>query len=240
MLEWVETARPVAFAAMADPAQAVWWRAENTWFVGVDALANDSLGRVVGGPIPRGAAVAATKALSDAPFHRLQVSAIRPGYPGSGAQDDPAQHRFRLKRDGAHLDGLLPVGADRRRYLKEPHAFILGIALTDAAPGASPLVVWDGSEKIIRSAFEEAFVGCDPADWASIDVTKVYSDARRRVFENCIRRLVPLKRGESVLLHRMAIHGVAPWVAGADAEAEGRVIAYFRPLTEPATWLAMP
>lgn len=237
---WVEAARPVAFRAMEDPANSKWWRAGGTWFVGVDALPNDASGRVDAGPAPAGAAISAARSISAAPFHPLQISVMRPGYPGTGLGEDPAQHRFRLRRDGAHLDGLLPVGPDRRRHLQEPHAFILGVALTDASAEASPLVVWDGSERVIRRAFEEAFKGHDPGDWASIDVTDIYAIARREVFETCPRIPVPLQRGEAVLLHRMAIHGVAPWGGAATAEPQGRVIAYFRPLTDPERWFAKP
>jgi hypothetical protein len=32
-----------------------------------------------------------------------------------------------------------------------------------------------------------------------------------------------------MLIHRLALHGVAPWAEGAEAGPEGRMIAYFRP-----------
>lgn len=236
---WVAAARKAAALALADPGLAHWWRAENTWFVGVDALPNDARGGV-DGVLPQGQAVTAARRIADAPWHPLQVSAIRAGYPGSGASEDPAQHRFRLTRDGAHLDGLLPLGPDRRRFLKEPHAFILGIALTDADPGASPLVVWDGSPAIIRDAFTARFAGVPPDAWPDLDVTETYQAARRAVFARCARREVPLRRGEAVLLHRMAIHGIAPWAKGATADPMGRVIAYLRPRAAHEWWLTVP
>jgi hypothetical protein len=50
------------------------------------------------------------------------------------------------------------------------------------------------------------------------------------VFQTCARVTLPLKQGEAVLLDRRLIHGMAPWAAGAPGPAEGRMIAYFRPL----------
>ncbi|MEM9851186.1 MAG: hypothetical protein AAF761_04225 [Pseudomonadota bacterium] len=235
---WIRAARTKAAAALSDPDLSHWWRAEKTWFVGVDALQNDAQGAVAG-IRPEGRAIQAAHQIADLSWHPLQVSAVRPGYPGTGAQDDPAGHRFRVTRDGAHLDGLLPVGPDRRRHLEEPHAYILGIALTQADADASPLVVWDGSHKIIRDAFTAAFAGCAPKDWARVDVTDVYKAARRRVFETCPRRTVPLVPGQAVLVHRMAIHGVAPWADSANADPLGRVIAYLRPRADPLWWLTV-
>ncbi|MEO1238557.1 MAG: hypothetical protein AAFW64_02650 [Pseudomonadota bacterium] len=233
---WIAAARARADVALGDPSLAQWWRAEKTWFVGVDALANNADGAVAG-VRPAGRAITAARQIADGPWHPMQVSAVRPGYPGTGAQDNPAQHRFRLQRDGAHLDGLLPVGPNRRRHLREPHGFLLGLALTQADADASPLVVWDGSEEIIRDAFTAAFAGHDPEDWAEVDVTEAYKAARRRVFDTCPRRTVPLAQGEGVLVHRMAIHGIAPWGQGTKADPMGRVMAYLRPRVDPLWWL---
>ncbi|MDJ1009479.1 MAG: hypothetical protein QNJ13_16825 [Paracoccaceae bacterium] len=237
---WVDAAEVRARAALEAPDLARWWRAGGTWFVGVDALPNDTAGRMPGGPSPRGAAIDAARAVANAPWHRLQLSCLRPGYPRIGAEEDAAQHRFRLKRDGAHLDGLLPEGPRRRRHLREPHAFILGIALTEADPGASPLVVWEGSEKVLLGAIGAAFEGVPPGSRGDVDLTEVYAAARRAVFESCARVPVPLARGEAVLLHRAALHGIAPWAAGALADPAGRAIAYLRPPTTPGRWLAAP
>ena len=45
--------------------------------------------------------------------------------------------------------------------------------------------------------------------------------------------------GEAVVLHRLLIHGVAPWAEGAQAAAPGRSIAYFRPVMgSVAEWLS--
>ncbi|WP_257891889.1 hypothetical protein [Gymnodinialimonas phycosphaerae] len=94
---------------------------------------------------------------------------------------------------------------------------------------------------MIRRAFTAAFAGIAPEAWAGRDVTEVYKAARSDVFKVCPRIEVPLRPGESVLLHRMAIHGVAPWAEGAKAAPEGRAIAYFRPcFDDPALWLSAP
>jgi hypothetical protein len=38
--------------------------------------------------------------------------------------------------------------------------------------------------------------------------------------------------GACYVLHRLALHGIAPWGPGAEAPPEGRAVAYFRPQTE--------
>ncbi|MEO6299931.1 MAG: hypothetical protein ABIV25_07480 [Paracoccaceae bacterium] len=124
----------------------------------------------------------------------------------------------------------MPTGPDRRRMVKEPHAWILGISLNDCGAGASPLVVWEGSHEVLRAALREAFAGHAVASWGDVDVTEVYQAARARVFATCRRVEVWSRVGEAILLHRLMLHGVAPWVNGAVAPEEGRVIAYFRPL----------
>ena len=55
-------------------------------------------------------------------------------------------------RDAAHLDGVLPVGSDKRRMVKEPHAWIVGLSLNAADAGAAPLVVWEGSHLVMGAA----------------------------------------------------------------------------------------
>ncbi len=233
---WVEDVRGPALAATRDPARrATWLRHGGTWFVGVDALGNDEAGRV-------GAAYrAASEVTAVTQLHPAQISITFPGYPLRDADESEAAHRFRRRRDAAHLDGLLPEGPEKRRHLREPHAWILGIALTEADAGAAPLIVWEGSHRVVRAAFEQAFRGIAPEVWGDVDVTEIYQAARARVFESCPRREVPLQVGETVLLHRMVIHGVAPWADGAEADPEGRAIAYFRPcFGDPADWLSLP
>ncbi len=240
---WVESARGPALAAAADPElRAMWLRHRETWFVGVDALTNDGAGRLGNGPAFCGTAFDEALGVTGVShLHRAQVSVTYPGYPRQDADESDSAHRFRVNRDAAHLDGLLAEGPDKRRHLREPHAWIIGVALTQADAGAAPLVVWDGSHHIIRRAFAPAFAGISLEEWGDLDVTDIYKAARAEVFETCTRIEVPLQVGESVLLHRHVIHGVAPWAGGAQAVSEGRAIAYFRPCFEtPQPWLDAP
>lgn len=196
-----------------------------TWFVGVDVLPNDLDGSIGGVTMPFAAMCAQ--------WHKAQVSIVYAGYPQQDPQDSDAAHDFRLNRDAAHMDGLLPEGPDKRRHLREPHGFILGMPLNDVSK--SPLVVWEGSHEVMGRAFASAFDGLDPRDYGDQDVTEMYQAARRKVFSACKRIEVATNVGEAVLLHRHLIHGVAPWVG--EAEAQGRQIAYFRPIVEPKLWL---
>jgi hypothetical protein len=176
-------------------------------------------------------------------LHRAQVSVIWPGYPRPRAGEGAAAFQYRLRRDAAHVDGLLPVGSGRRRKLRERHAWILGLPLTEADEGASPLVVWEGSHHVMRRAFGTALAGCPPRDWGEVDLTETYHAARRAVFATCPRVAVHARPGAAYLLHRMTLHGVAPWQEGATAPPEGRMVAYFRPElpdTASALWLNLP
>ncbi len=229
--DWAAHALAPARAALRDPELAQWHVCEGTWFVGVDALPNDALGRVGGSEPLRGAAMDfIARAIGPVkPLHRGQVSVVRPGYPQPRAGESPAAFRFRRDRDAAHVDGLHATGPDRRRMLREAHGFILGLPLSRFDPGAAPLVVWEGSHEIIRRALRDALTGHDPADWAGVDLTAPYAAARREAFETCPRVLIHAGPGEACLLHRLALHGVAPWQEGAEAGPDGRMIAYFRP-----------
>lgn len=236
---WAAAARAQLRPAMDDPANARWWRCGGTWFVGVDALGNDARGALPGGPPLAGTATAMLRARYGAfALHRAQLSVTRPGYPLPDPGESPSAARFRRDRDAAHVDGLLPVGAARRRMLREPHAYILGLPLTEADPGASPLVAWEGSHRIMRAAFRRALAGHPPDRWSGIDLTDTYREARREVFARCRRVPLPAGPGEAIVLHRLTLHGVAPWTPGARAAAPGRAVAYFRPLTTPRRWLS--
>jgi hypothetical protein len=237
---WRASAGPVALRVSArEDQRATWLRHGGTWFVGVDALPNGPDGAVAGGPPLGGAALQAAQSVAGAlPLHPGQVSVTYPGYPRQDPGESDAAHRFRRDRDAAHLDGLLLLGPEKRRYLREFHAFILGIALTDAAPDAAPLVVWEGSHHLVRAAFAKAFDSIPADRWPDIDMTDTYQSVRRQVFASCPRREVPLSPGQTVLVHRHAIHGVAPWAEGAKAAPEGRAIVYFRPeVARKKDWL---
>ncbi|WP_421703653.1 hypothetical protein [Aliiroseovarius sp.] len=227
VMAWVDHVRPLAIAAQKDPAHAGWWRCDDTWFVGVNALDNDGQGRVADGPVLEGAAMAFARGLADLPLDQAQLSTMFPGYPRRGAEETEAAHRYRARRDSAHVDGLKPFGPDRRRQVDEAHAWLLGVPLTDTP--ASPFVLWEGSHRIMRAAFREAFAGVALEDMKTHDVTDAYQAARREVFATCPRIELVARPGEAYVLHRHALHGVAPWAEGLTAGPEGRMIAYFRP-----------
>ena len=222
---WADAALPAARRHVLSGDEE--WRCGGTWLAGVDALPNGAGGDIAGVPLPSELR-AVLPWLPDS-WHAAQLSTLRPGYPQPWAGESDAAFRFRQTRDAAHVDGLLPIGPDRRRMLREPHAFILGLPLTEADPGAAPLVVWEGSQTLIRRAFTAALAPHPPETWGDIDLTEVYHAARREAFATCQRVALPARPGEALLLHRMILHGMAPWAEGAVAPPEGRIIAYFRP-----------
>ncbi|WP_371226922.1 hypothetical protein [Roseovarius sp. 2305UL8-3] len=242
--DWVVHALPAARAGVADPDQrAEWLQCEGTWFVGVDTLPNTPDGAVAGsGPLTGAAFQTACDLYGTLPLHRAQVSVTYPGYPRPREGEGEGAFRYRLNRDAAHVDGLLAIGLDRQRMLKERHAYILGLPLTETSLDASPLVIWEGSHKIMRSAFDAALGSLPEEHWAEVDLTGIYQAARREVFETCPRITLPAQPGEATLVHRHALHGVAPWAEAATAPPEGRMIAYFRPEFPSGSrdWLEAP
>lgn len=240
---WTQKAFELAEERVRDPQEAEWLRCGGTWFVGVDTLPNDARGCVAGGMALSGTALDAAEAIyGQIPLHRGQVSVIYPGYPKPYDGESESAFGFRLRRDAAHVDGLLPVGECRRRHLMERHAYLLGLPLTECSADASPLTVWENSHHMMRRAFEEALSGTPQEDWDQVDLTDIYKETRRAVFERCKRVLVPARPGEAYLVHRLALHGVAPWQDGAQAPEAGRMIVYFRPEWPTLTdaWLTAP
>ncbi|MFK7835277.1 MAG: hypothetical protein AB8B60_03560 [Sulfitobacter sp.] len=231
--DWAAAALAVAKGIAADPhVRAANMRHKETWFVGVDALPNAPDGSIERVPLrgPWQAHISAPPA-----WHAAQLSIVYPGYPGQDTQESDANHRYRIKRHAAHVDGLLPIGPDRRRYLREPHAFILGLPLNHA--DAAPLMVWPGSQVIMGEAFRALIADHDPTQ---VDLTSGYQAARAEVFERITPQPVHMQPGQSVLLHRHMLHGVAPWAKGDTAPPEGRMVAYFRPQFGAQEWLASP
>jgi hypothetical protein len=217
---WAAAAHAAALETLATSTEP--WRCGGTWFVGVDALPNAPDGSILGTPFPWEALP-----LSREPLHKAQLSVIRPGYPQPSPDETPAAFAFRRDRDAAHLDGLLPIGPDKRRMVKEPHAWILGLPLNQTS--ASPLTVWEGSHEILRKALLAALEPHPPETWGNIDITEAYQAARKTVFATCRRIELPARPGEATLLHRLTLHGVAAWKATDTAPGEGRMIAYLRP-----------
>ncbi|ABG32065.1 hypothetical protein SAMN05443635_10218 [Roseobacter denitrificans OCh 114] len=243
-LNWARHALGDAIDALHNPAFSQWHQCENTWFVGLDVLSNDAQGCIAGSAPLSGSAVDfIAEACGGWPaLHRGQVSGVFPGYPRPRAGETEAGFRYRAKRDAAHVDGVLGVGTPKRRFVQEPHAFILGLPLTRADRDAAPLVVWEGSHRIMKNAFNKAFSTTQATDLSTVDVTEVYQSARRAVFETCPRVIVHGPPGSAIVVHRLALHGVAPWAQGATADPEGRLIAYFRPPIAGGVraWIEMP
>ncbi|MEM8582511.1 MAG: hypothetical protein AAGF50_15050, partial [Pseudomonadota bacterium] len=80
--QWAEAAREVAVRLVRAPEEQKWLRCGGTWFVGVDTLPNDAVGRVGNSGSFGGAALEAATVLYGAlPLHRGQVSVVYPGYP---------------------------------------------------------------------------------------------------------------------------------------------------------------
>lgn len=231
---WARAALPVAVAALKATAEPL--RCGGTWAVGLDLLPNAPDGSVGGVALPW-----ADLGLAPEPLHPAQLSTVFPFYPRPSAEETPAAFAFRRDRDAAHLDGLLPIGPDKRRMMKEPHGWILGLPLNDCDAGASPLVVWEGSHEILRAALSAALAPHPPETWGEVDLTETYQAARKHIFATCRRVELPARPGEATLMHRMTLHGVAPWAEGAKAPKEGRIVAYFRPLLPSVRdWLERP
>lgn len=241
LADWARHALPAAREAVERSEDPRGLRCGGTWFVGVNALPNDARGAIGNGPALAGNAADFIADLFPGrtfDLDRGQISVCYPGYPRPSDEESDAAFRFRRDRDAAHLDGLLPEGPGRRRHLREHHAYLLGIPLTESDPGAAPLVVWEGSHALVRAAFLQVFKTMPPADWGACDVTEIYHAVRRQVFEECRRIAIPAKPGEAYLVHRLAIHGVAPWAKDAGSGPDGRMIVYFRPeFPDPADWL---
>lgn len=240
--EWAAHALPHALRSAGDAAFAHWLRCGGTWFVGVDALPNDASGRVAGGPVLSGTVIEFLRGLGlERPLHPAQVSVCYHGYPKPYDAESAAAFSYRVKRDAAHVDGLHGEGPARRRFLKEPHAWILGLPLNRVDARAAPLTVWSGSHIIMKRCFEEVYGLVPPERWPEIDITEAYQAARRKVFDSCARVPLPVKPGEATLLHRHLLHGVAPWPEDVPSTEHGRVIAYFRPeWGSMDEWLAKP
>jgi len=229
IFKWSKAAYYAGCEVLANKAmQDRWLECEGTWFVGVDVLPSNETGKIGGIPL-RGDVVKSLSHISTKPLHRAQLSVIFEGYPKPRKGESPAAFKYRLERDAAHVDGLLPIGQARRRMLKEAHAYILGLPLNVTSMGASPLVVWEGSHIIMAESFQKELDGIDPAIFHKIDLTDTYHAARRHIFQTCKRVEVHAGPGESFVIHRLALHGIAPWVEKVAGPKEGRMVAYLRP-----------
>jgi hypothetical protein len=244
LLAWVRASLGAARAAVAAPEHAHWQRCGGTWFAGVHALPNDTRGAVAGGPALLGMAISfihTTLGIGAFDWDRGQISVCYPGYPKPQAGESEGQFNYRRNRDGAHVDGLHAEGAARRRHLREHHVFILGVPMVEAGAGASPFTIWEGSHEVMRAMFRKALAGTRPDRWGDADLTDAYQAARRTVFAECPRVEITASPGQAYLVHRLALHGMAPWAEGAECGPDGRMIVYFRPPgRDPLNWLEGP
>jgi hypothetical protein len=238
---WIARARPLAASILRDPVHAHWYRYGGMWFAGVNVMPNDARGSLPDGPPLGGVTINAIRSMAPAftAWDRGQLSVCFPGYPQPMDGESEAAFRFRVQRDAAHLDGLHHEGPAKRRFVRELHAFILGIPLDTMEEGMSPFVVWEGSHAIMQRALGAALDGVLPDQWGEVDVTAAYQAARRDAFEQCRRVEVVTSPGEIYAVHRLALHGMAPWSAPPNAPAR-RAIVYFRPLVDSiGSWLAV-
>lgn len=241
LADWVAATLPTARAIVAAPETQQWLRHGRTWFAGVNVLPNDGTGAVPGAPPLSGKAldfIGRDLGITGFEWEAAQVSVCYPGYPKQGTDETEAAFGYRLRRDAAHIDGLLREGPEARRHLREYHGFLLGIPMVDFSADASPFTVWEGSHEIVRARFRDLFKELVPDAWGDVDVTDAYKALRRDLFESCVRRTVWARPGEAYIVHRLALHGMAPWADGARAGPDGRMIAYFRPeIGGPEDWL---
>ena len=228
---WAEKAFEIMhMISSKPPVQAANLRHGNTWFVGVDALPNTPDGAI--GEVPlMGAWSDDVPAL---PLHRAQISIIYSGYPKQDAGESDANHRYRMNRSAAHVDGLLPVGPQKRRFAREYHAYILAIPLGKVA--AAPTVVWQGSQTIMQRALRKAIGNADPSE---VDITDAYQAAVREVFDRCPKLPLNITMGQAALLHPFLLHGTDRWNPEIDdPDGDGRMTAFFRPdLSDGRAWL---
>lgn len=248
LAEWVRAVQPIAVELMNDAdLKAAWLRCDGTWFAGVNILPNDRSGAISPQSVPalQGEAVDLAQEITgqgEISWDRAQISVCYPGYPRQADGESDAAFVFRRNRDAAHVDGVLPKLPGKRRALGEAHGFVLGVPLTETSAEAAPLVVYEGSHELMRAAFLERLEGIAPERWTDEDITDTYVGARRKAFETCQRVPVHARPGEAYMLHRLALHGMAPW--GDNGGQDPRMIAYFRPELWPGTapdwWIRQP
>ncbi|NKB63277.1 MAG: hypothetical protein GKR95_14540 [Gammaproteobacteria bacterium] len=240
---WVQHAEPVAREELAEEKSSDWIRCNGTWYVGVNALNNDETGRLKQGPPFSSEAIrfiSETFGFDDIVWDRAQISVCYPGYPQRSADEADSAYNYRLRRDAAHVDGLLPEGPTRRRHLREHHSFVLGIPMMEHSEASSPLVMWEGSHHIVREKFGAFYKEFPPNEWGNQDVTELYNETRKTIFEQCKRVVIMGRPGETYLLHRLTLHGIAPWKEKGQNDPY-RMVCYFRPeLSSPEDWLFQP
>ena len=215
-------------------------RCGGTWFVGVNFLNKDKFGGLDKVAFKGQSVRAVTRRYSSMlqTWDQAQISICYKGYPQPMAGETINAFKYRKNRFNAHVDGILPVGIAKRRYALEYHAFILGIPLVDYNEFAAPVVVWEGSHKIMHNCLSKQLSQFKDSLWKNEDITGIYNEARREIFLKCKPQTVTVPVGGSYLIHRFALHGVMPWKKNGKSGVGGRMIAYFRPqFNEAKSWL---
>ncbi|HCH23546.1 MAG TPA: hypothetical protein DE179_04550 [Oceanospirillaceae bacterium] len=239
---WQKHTLPIAIQRMQAPDLKQWWRYQNTWFAGVNALPNDATGAVAKGPsLPTGLLKQLTNYVdcTELALDQAQISACLPGYPQASASESSASFQYRKQRYAAHFDGLRPLGPERRRHLTEQHSFILGIPLSSHLPEAGPVMVWPGSHKLVQAWLQTELAQVPEQHWSEKDITDGYQLVRRHILETIQPEPIYAPLGGAYLIHRHALHGQGLWPKNtANVGKNGRIIAYFRPLLHtPHNWL---
>ena len=96
---WAKAAAKAAHLTFGDPAHAQQWQCEETWFVGLDVLANDAAGALGDVPLAGAGPDAARSLIGVLPLHKGQVSAVTPGYPRPRDGESQTAFRYRETRD---------------------------------------------------------------------------------------------------------------------------------------------
>ncbi len=241
MLTWIRNAKNTAQQKLkVDGFDKTQLRCGGTWFVGANFLDNDSFGtlnkvRLEGMAIE---AILERYGRLFCEWDRAQISICYPGYPKPSKQETAAAFSFRKNSFGAHVDGILPIGNPKRRYAKEYHAFIFGIPLEDYNQFAAPVVVWEGSHRIIRTFLSRVLLQNGVEKWKNLDITQIYAEARKEALSKCKKKIIHVPLGGCYVLHRLAVHGIMPWKKRGNSEAESRMVAYFRPILKDSQfWL---
>jgi len=205
LIDWINASLPAARRVVNDPKNAHWLRCGGTWFVGVNVLGNDALGRVENGLPLQGLAVEFIQSCitqTELDLDSGQLSVCYPGYPQPSEQEAESAYAYRLYRDAAHIDGIIKGG--EHRYLTELHRYILAIPMVEFSNDASPFVVWEGSHKIIQQRLSSYLSDYPPDQWGNIPISDVYNAARKEVFEKCQRLELALTPGQAIVVYYMA------------------------------------
>ena len=116
---WVQSTKASALATTHARQNAIWYRYQNTWFVGVNVLPNDNNGAVPDGTPLSGAVIDFLNNdlyLAPVAWDKAQVSVCYPGYPEPCTTESKAAFDYRVNNDAAHVDGLVKNRESNTRH----------------------------------------------------------------------------------------------------------------------------